>query len=104
VPVSCSPEKLYVGAQPTIEITHLDIDGDLIDPTSIQVRYRRQGETVTTINHPNAAIVNQSIGVWRFTFPAPLTQAGTYWVTVVASGGGNTATDQIKVVIHGTHS
>ncbi len=102
--VSCSPEKLYVGAQPSVEITHYDIEGDLMDPTDIQVRFSKQGGTVTTINHPNAAIVAQSVGVWRFTFPAPLTEAGTYWVTVTASGGGNADTDQIKVVIHGTHS
>jgi hypothetical protein len=104
MPVSCGPEKLYVGAQPTIRITHYDIDGELADPTAIQVRFSRQGETITTINHPNAAIVAQSTGIWHFTFPAALTVAGTYWVTVVASGGGNSTTEQIKVVIHGTHS
>lgn len=104
MPTTCAPPKLYTGARPTVEFTHWDIEGDLADPSAIEVRFGLQGGTITTINHPNAAIVpTAETGVWRFTFPAGL-PAGTYWVTIEASGGGNTITGQIKAEVHGLHS
>lgn len=102
MPACVTNEPLYAGSQPTVQFTHYDIDEVLADPSAITVRYGLQGATPTIITHPNAAITQESTGVWRFTFPAPLA-AGTYWVTITASGGGNAITDQIKVVIRGTH-
>lgn len=99
----CSPPKLYSGSRPTVEFTHWDIEDNLADPSTIEVRYGLQGGTVATVTHPDAAITQESTGVWRFTFPTGLA-AGTYWVTIEASGGGNTITGQIKVVVHGLHS
>lgn len=103
MPPTCSPPgPLYAGARPTVEFTHWDLDGELADPSAIEVRYGLQGDTATTITHPDATIAQVSTGVWRFTFPTGLT-AGTWWVTIEASGGGNTEVDQIKIVVHGTH-
>lgn len=98
----CTNEPLYTGSQPTVQFTHYDIADALADPSAIEVRFGLQGQTPTTIVHPNAAITQESTGVWRFTFPAPLA-AGTYWVAIEASGGGNAIVDQIKVVVRGTH-
>lgn len=101
---TCSPPgPFYTGAQPTVQFTHWDIDGNLADPSAIEVRYGLQGDdTPVTITHPDAAITQVSTGVWRFTFPTGLA-AGTWWVTIEASGGGNTEVDQIKVPVRGTH-
>lgn len=99
----CAPPTLYTGAQPTVEFTHRDIDGVLTDPTTIVVKFGLQGGTPVTYTHPHSAITHVSLGVWRFTPPAPLS-AGTYWATVTAAAGGNAVTQQIKVVVHGTHS
>jgi hypothetical protein len=101
----CAPggKKLYVGTTTTHPLTFLTHDGDLADPTSIEVTVAYPDGTTDDWSTPHATITQDGTGLWRFTFPAPHTQAGTYWLYVEASGGGTDTSSERQFKVHGVH-
>ena len=84
--MSCSASALVIGARPVIEATFRDEDNVLADPTGITVVTRAPDGTKTTYATPSGTIAQESTGVWRFTFPAPLTEVGKWYVGVTGTG------------------
>lgn len=102
--MSCGISVIYVGGRPSIRMTWTDIDDDLVDPATIQVKVLKPDMTTATYDYPSdASITNESTGVWLFHFPSGLDQSGTYWVYMVGSGGGADAAGEIKLMVHGSH-
>lgn len=101
--MSCPPEKSTVGTRPRVRLRFWDENDSLADPTSITVKVKNPGGTTTTWTTPDATIIQESTGVWTFTFPAALTQAGDYWFYAVGSGGGADVADELKFTLRGVH-
>lgn len=77
--------------------------GALADPTSIIVRTGDPSGDMVEYTSPHATIVQQSTGIYRFTFPAALTEVGRWWVYVAGSGNGVGDADEISFPITGAH-
>lgn len=67
--------------------------GDLADPTSVEVRLRDPSGNVTTVTSPDASITNPAVGYWRYTFDAD--EAGRWHLYIAGSGGGADAVHQV---------
>lgn len=101
--------RRIVGSIPEIdmEFRQAPVDdntpGALADPTGITVRVLLPDATVVEYQTPSATITSSSTGLWTFTFPAALTQAGEYWVYIVGTGGGVPVAAQVSFTLHDTH-
>lgn len=101
--------RRLVGSVPEIDMVFREAPEDdvtpgaLADPTSITVRVLLPDATVVEYETPHATITTSSTGLWKFTFPAALTQAGEYWVYIVGTGGGVDVAAQVSFTLHDTH-
>lgn len=84
-------------------MTFTDENDALSDPAVITVKVKAPGGTTTTWTSPNAAITQDSTGIWLFQFPSALTAAGEYWFYAVGSGGGTDVASEIKFTLKGVH-
>jgi hypothetical protein len=97
-----SANGLVVGSRPTVTATFRDEDGVLSNPSSVRVITRDPSGDEITYNTPDGNITNPSVGIWEFTFPAPLTEVGTWWVYFRGLTGLQAAA-QIKMRIKGAN-
>lgn len=95
----CANGNVDVGTAPTIEATIRDIDNSLVNPTSITVTTRSPSDNDTTYTDASAEVTNPSVGVWRFTFPAAITEHGKWWVRWDTAGANVVAEETSLNVI-----
>lgn len=88
----CGPGEYEQGSMPTVRATFITIpepgetEGVPFDPATITVTTKSPSGTVTSYTTPVPEITNESVGIWDFTFPDPLTERGKWVVTF--DGGG----------------
>lgn len=95
----CAEDRVLVGTAPTVVAEFRDIAGDLADPVSITVIVQAPDGSQDIYTVPTPEITNPSVGVWYFTWPAPVTTAGDYWVYVSGIGNSVTVANQIMVSV-----
>jgi hypothetical protein len=106
--MSCDLTVL-AGTQPAVEATFRDADGVLTDPSAITVTTKSPSGALLEYIHPGAPeivknVTDEPIGVWRYTFPGAVTEAGKWWIQfagtagVVAVGEGSVSVKKTKVV------
>lgn len=84
--------KYDIGDQPTITAEIRDIDHVLANPTSVVVRF--VAPDMTLLDGGDA--LNVAVGVWQWTFPQPLDQAG-YWTVKFFATGSLVAAESISI-------
>lgn len=99
---TCDLETVMKGTTPVVTATFLNEDDVLTNPTTVRVITRDPSGDQLTYTTPNAAIVNTSVGVFEFTFPAALTEVGKWWVLVSGTAGVLVA-QEISFTVKGTH-
>ena len=82
--VSACDLTVLEGTQPSVTAT-FRVAAVLTDPGDILVRTLSPSGTLTSYTTPDATITNGSIGVWTFTFPAALTEVGTWKVYIAGT-------------------
>lgn len=100
-------QSFTVGTRPTVvaRFRSVDIDGveTLADPTTVRVVTRNPDGVQTTYTSPNVNLVNVGTGIWQFTFPAELTDPGTWRVYFDGDGAVDVA-DEIEFRIRGART
>lgn len=76
-----------IGDRPTATVTFKNVAGVLTDPTTVVFLTLSPAGTETPYTSPDAAIANPSVGVWTFTFPAPLTEPGSWYLRAKGTAG-----------------
>jgi hypothetical protein len=94
---------VFAGTQPAVDATFRNEDGQLADPTAITVTTTDPSGDVVVYNYPGAPeiaknIIDEPIGVWRFTFNAALTETGT-WTILVAGTAGVVVTAKTTIAV-----
>lgn len=78
---SCSTSSLVIGSAPVIQMTFRDVDGSLVDPTSITVKVKPPSGSTTVADE--TACTRVALGVWRYQL-APCLLAGDWWAYVTS--------------------
>ena len=73
-------DSANLGTKPTLTFTFRDVDGALTNPGPLTLQVQEPDGTETDYS---TGFTQQSTGVYTWTFPAVLTQAGRYYVRVV---------------------
>jgi hypothetical protein len=97
---------VLAGTQPAVKATFRNEAGVLVDPTGIQATTLSPAKVPTVYTWPGAAeiakdISEEPIGVWRFTFPGPLTETGK-WIVQIAGTVGVIAVNEVTVNVKKT--
>lgn len=85
--MNCSNGRIEVGTAPTSEIEVRDVDNALVNPTSLTVTTRDPSGDQVGYTDADPEVTNVSTGIWRFTFPAALTEYGKWHVRWDVAGG-----------------
>lgn len=76
-----------IGDRPTATVTFRDTADVLTSPTTVVFVVRTPAGVETPYTSPHAAITTVSTGVFAFTFPAPLNEAGAWHVRAKGTAG-----------------
>lgn len=87
-----------IGDQPVATATFRDVDDVLTNPSTVVFKTRTPSGVETTYTSPNANITNPSVGVWKFTFPAAVTEAGN-WVVRARGTAGLLAAEESTFIV-----
>ena len=76
-----------LGDRPTATVTFRDTADVLTSPTTVVFIVRTPAGVETPYTSPHDAITTTSTGVFAFTFPDPLDEAGTWYIRAKGTAG-----------------
>ncbi len=90
-----TPPTLDIGDRPTATVTFRNTAKALTSPTTVVFITRSPSGVEASYTTPHASITNPSVGVFVFTFPAPLNAAGKWYVRAKGTAGHEAAAEQM---------